>query len=213
MKNAVFEKISSLGIVPVIAVDNVDKAIPLADALAAGGLPVVEITFRTPAAAEVIAAIAKARPEMTVGAGTVLSPETLKIAKDAGASFAVAPGLNPRVVKAAADLDMPFVPGVATPSEIEQGLDFGLELLKFFPAEPMGGVKFLSSVYAPYKHTGVKFMVTGGISAEGAADWLACPAVAAVGGSWMAKSAEIAAGQWGEITAKCRAAAALRKLS
>lgn len=210
MKNAVFEKISSFGIVPVIAVEDVSAALPLADALAAGGLPVVEITFRTPAAAEVIAAISKARPDMLVGAGTVLSPETMKIAKEAGASFAVAPGLNPRVVEAAKDIGLPFVPGVCTPSEIEQGIEFGLELLKFFPAEPMGGVKFLSSIYAPYKHTGVKFMVTGGINAEGAADWLACPAVAAVGGSWMAKAKDISAGNWHAIEENCRAAAALR---
>ncbi len=206
MKYEIFDRLASERIVPVIAIDNADDAVPLADALLAGGLSSAEVTFRTPAAAEAIARIAKERPQMLVGAGTVLSPETLKAAKDAGAKFAVAPGLNPRVVEAARELDMPFIPGVATPSEIEQGLSYGLDLLKLFPAEQLGGVKYLSAISAPYKHTGVKFMVTGGIKADGAKAWLELPVVAAVGGSWLATSKDIAAGKWAEIEALAREA-------
>ncbi len=206
MKYEIFDRLASERIVPVIAIDNADDAVPLADALLAGGLSSAEVTFRTPAAAEAIARIAKERPQMLVGAGTVLSPETLKAAKDAGAKFAVARGLNPRVVEAARELDMPFIPGVATPSEIEQGLSYGLDLLKLFPAEQLGGVKYLSAISAPYKHTGVKFMVTGGIKADGAKAWLELPVVAAVGGSWLATSKDIAAGKWAEIEALAREA-------
>ena len=208
MKTPVFNQIARQGVVPVIAIDDAGKALPLADALLAGGLPIVEITFRTAAAAEVIATLARHRPEMTVGAGTVLSPDTLRLAAESGAKFAVAPGLNPRVAEAAASIGMPFIPGVATPSEVEQGLSFGLELLKFFPAGAMGGVKYLNAIYAPYRHTGVKFMATGGIKGEDVPEWLACPAVAAIGGSWIAKSADIAHGLWEEIEARSRAAAA-----
>lgn len=210
MKFPIFDKISLQGIIPVIAIDNADKAIPLADALLAGGLRVVEITFRTEAAAEAISRIVKARSEMVVGAGTVLTVETLKAAREAGATFAVAPGFNPRVVEAAGEFNFPFIPGVATPSEIEQGLSYGLELLKMFPAEQLGGVSYLNAIYAPYKHTGVKFMVTGGIKAEGAPAWLASPAVVAVGGSWLAKASDIQENRWEEIAARSRAASALR---
>lgn len=209
-KDKIFHQISAFGIVPVIAIDDAEQALPLADALIEGGLPVIEVTFRTPAAAKVIETIAKNRPEILVGAGTVLTLETLKIAKDSGAVFAVAPGLNPRIVEAAADMGMPFIPGVATPSEIEQGLSYGLKLLKFFPAQAMGGLKYLSAIYAPYKSTGVKFMATGGIDAVSAADWLASPAIAAVGGSWIAKPADMAEGKWTEIASRCRIAAAIR---
>lgn len=211
MKTEAFDRIASQGVVPVIVLEDASRAIPLADALLEGGLSIIEITFRTPAAAEVIATLAKERPAMTVGAGTVLSEETLRVARDAGAAFAVAPGLNPAVVGAAREMGMPFVPGVATPSEIEQGLSFGLELLKFFPAGPMGGVKYLSAIFAAYRHTGVRFLPTGGISdAAAASEWLACPAVAAVGGSWVARAADIAAGRWDEISRLARAAASLR---
>lgn len=203
---AVFEKIAQLGVVPVIAIDSAEDALPLADALIAGGLPVAEITFRTPAAADVIRAIAENRPEMIVGAGTVLDRETLRLAAEAGAAFAVAPGLNPQTVEAARRLGLPFVPGTANPSDVELGLAYGCKLLKFFPAEALGGVKLLSAIYAPYKHTGVTFMPTGGVNPGNLADYLACPAVAAVGGTWLAKPADIAAGQWDEITARCKAA-------
>ena len=207
----VFEKIARLGVVPVIAIDSAKDALPLADALIAGGLPVAEITFRTPAAAEVIRAIAEKRPEMLVGAGTVLNRESLLLAAEAGAKFAVAPGLNPSTVEAARQLGLPFVPGTANPSDVELGLAYDCKLLKFFPAEALGGVKLLKAIYAPYKHTGVRFMPTGGVKPDNLADYLSCPAVAAVGGTWLAKPADIAAGKWDEITARCKAACEVAK--
>ncbi len=205
MNTEVFQRLADIRIVPVIAIDDAAQALPLADALTAGGLPLAEITFRTPAAEAAIRAIASERPGFLVGAGTVLDPDTARRAQDAGARFAVAPGLNPRVVQTALDIGLPFVPGVATPSDIERGLEFGLRLLKFFPAEALGGVKLLSAMYAPYKHTGVKFMPTGGVKPENLASYLACPAVAAVGGTWLAKPADIAEGKWDEISARCAA--------
>lgn len=203
MLNAI-EQISAIGVVPVIAIGSADHALPLADALIAGGLPVVEITFRTAAAAETIRILAKERPGLITGAGTVLTPENLAVARDAGAKFAVAPGLNPRVVRAAKVMGMPFVPGIATPSDIETGLELGCKLLKFFPAEALGGAKMLSAMSAPYKHTGVTFMPTGGAKPENLADYIKINTVAAVGGTWIAKPDDIAEGRWDEIAQRCR---------
>ena len=202
----VFDKIAAFGVVPVIAIDSAEQALPLADALIAGGLPLAEITFRTEAAAETIRTIAKNRPQMLVGAGTVLNPATVAAAREAGAAFAVAPGLNARVVGSARAFGLPFVPGTANPSDVEIGLELGCKLLKFFPAEALGGAKLLSAIYAPYKHTGVKFMPTGGVTADNLESYLSLPAVAAVGGTWLAKPADIAAGNWDAITERCRAA-------
>jgi 2-dehydro-3-deoxyphosphogluconate aldolase/(4S)-4-hydroxy-2-oxoglutarate aldolase len=204
----VFARVSELGVVPVIAIDSVEHALPLADALLSGGLPLVEITFRTKAAAEVIRLLSTARPELTVGAGTVLTPETVQTAVDAGARFAVAPGLNPRVVEAARELKLPFVPGVANPTDIETALELGCKLLKFFPAEALGGTKLLAALSAPYKHTGVRFMPTGGVSPANLGAYLALDTVAAVGGTWIAKKEDMADGRWEEIARRCREARA-----
>lgn len=204
--NDVFSQLSRHVVIPVIAIDAVEAAIPLADALIEGGLPVAEITFRTAAAADVIAKIAKERPGMIIGAGTVLNAENLRRARDAGASFGVAPGLNPEVVAEAFRLGMPFMPGVITPSEIEQALGLGLKLLKFFPAEAFGGLKVIKALSAPYAHTGVKFMPTGGVTAENLADYLATDAVACVGGTWIASREAIAERRWDRIKENCRAA-------
>ncbi len=203
---AVFERIQQLGIVPVVAIDDARAALPLADALLDGGLPIVEVTFRTAAAAEVIATLAAERPDLLVGAGTVLTVENLQAAKDAGASFAVAPGLNPKVVAAAQRLEMPFVPGVATPSEIEGGLAAGCRVLKFFPAGALGGVAMLTALAGPYGHTGVRFVPTGGVSPQNLESYLTLAAVAAVGGTWIAKKEDIRDGQWQTIRDRCRAA-------
>ena len=205
-EHEVFEKIAEFGVVPVIAIDSAEQALPLADALIAGGLPLAEITFRTEAAAETISRIAKNRPQMLVGAGTVLTPATVAAAREAGAAFAVAPGLNAPVIGSARALNLPFVPGTANPSDVEIGLELGCRLLKFFPAEALGGAKLLSAIYAPYKHTGVKFMPTGGVTSDNLESYLGLSAVAAVGGTWIAKPADIAAGNWDAITARCRAA-------
>jgi 2-dehydro-3-deoxyphosphogluconate aldolase/(4S)-4-hydroxy-2-oxoglutarate aldolase len=204
MTQSVLEKISQFGVVPVIAIDSVDEAIPLADALIEGGLPVAEITFRTAAAAEVIEAMATKRPELLVGAGTVLSEENLKAALDCGAKFGVAPGLNPDVVSLAADAGWPFVPGVATPSDVECGLSMGCRVLKFFPAGALGGVSMLKALSGPYKHTGVRFVPTGGVNAENLESYLSLPVVAAAGGTWIAKQDDLAAGAWQTITDRCR---------
>ena len=205
----VFSRVSELGVVPVIAIDSVEHALPLADALLAGGLPLVEVTFRTKAAAEVISLLSKERPDLMVGAGTVLTPETVQTAVDAGARFAVAPGLNPRVVAAASARGLPFMPGIANPTDIEAALELGCRLLKFFPAEALGGTKLLSAFSAPYKHTGVRFMPTGGASPANLGAYLAIDTVVAVGGTWIAKKEDMAEGKWDEITQRCREARAI----
>ena len=193
-------------VVPVIAIDSADAALPLADALIEGGLPVAEITFRTAAAAEVIAKIAKERPGLLLGAGTVLTAENLRKAKDTGARFGVAPGLNPDVVAEAGRLGLPFIPGVITPSEIEQALSLGVKLLKYFPAEAFGGLKVIKALSAPYAHAGVKFMPTGGVTLANLPDYLASDAVACVGGTWIASREAIAEKKWDQIRENCRAA-------
>jgi 2-dehydro-3-deoxyphosphogluconate aldolase/(4S)-4-hydroxy-2-oxoglutarate aldolase len=195
-------------IVPVIAIDSVAHALPLADALLAGGLPVIEVTFRTKAATEVIRTIARERPAMLVGAGTVLDPATVDAAAAAGARFALAPGCAPATVRRAREIGLPFVPGVQTPSEVELALSLGCTTLKFFPAEAAGGVAMLAAMHAPYRHTGVKFVPTGGVSPANLASYLAVDAVAAVGGTWLATATDLREGRFAEITARTREAVA-----
>ena len=203
---SILDRVAQLGVVPVIAIEKVEAAIPLADALLEGGLPVVEITFRTAAAAEVIRKIAQERPQLLVGAGTVLTPANLEAAKASGAAFAVAPGLNPQTVKQAEQIGLPFVPGVATPTDIEAGLALGCILLKFFPAEALGGVAMIAALSAPYKHTGLRFIPTGGVSTANLEAYTRLETVAAVGGTWIAKKDDLAAGKWAEVSARCKAA-------
>jgi 2-dehydro-3-deoxyphosphogluconate aldolase / (4S)-4-hydroxy-2-oxoglutarate aldolase len=203
---SVLDRLARLGVVPVIAIENVEAAIPLADALLQGGLPVVEITFRTAAAAEVIRRIAQERPQLVVGAGTVLTAANLEAAKASGAAFAVAPGLNPQVVKQAQQLGLPFLPGVATPTDIEAALALGCKLLKFFPAEALGGVGMIQALSAPYKHAGVRFVPTGGVNTANLESYLKLDTVAAVGGTWIAKKEDLAAGNWEDIRNRCKAA-------
>ncbi len=202
----VMNALAGYGVVPVIAIESAAAAVPMADAMIAGGLPVAEITFRTDAAADVIKALADSRPDLIVGAGTVLTVENVQRAVDCGAKFAVAPGFNPVVVAKAVELGLPFAPGVATPSDIEGALAMGCRVLKFFPAGALGGVKTLAAISAPYKHTGVKFIPTGGVSPANLAEFVAAPSVMAVGGTWVAKTDLIAAGDWDAITANCKAA-------
>jgi 2-dehydro-3-deoxyphosphogluconate aldolase/(4S)-4-hydroxy-2-oxoglutarate aldolase len=205
-KEELYQRINRLGVIPVIAVDQTEAALPLADALLAGGLPIVEVTFRTAAAAQVIQILARQRPNLLVGAGTVLTRENLQAAQAAGARFAVAPGLNPDIVAQAHQLGMPFIPGIATPSEIERALALGCATLKFFPAEQLGGLEMINALAAPYGHTGVKFVPTGGVKQENLEAYLACKAVAAVGGTWLARKEDLAARKWTEIATRCRAA-------
>jgi len=196
--------IAELGIVPVVAIEAVGAALPLADALLGGGLPIIEITFRTSAAAEAIGLLARERPEMLVGAGTVLSEGDLQAACEKGAHFAVSPGLNPRVVEQARQLGMPFVPGVCTPTDIERALELDCRLLKFFPAEASGGLKMIEALAGPYRHTGVRFLPTGGVTPRNLEDYVASPDVAAVGGTWLARSADLAAGRFDDIRERSR---------
>lgn len=201
---ATFEDLIKRPIIPVITIDDAENAVPLAEALIAGGVDVIEITFRTAAAADAITAIAKSVPKMLLGAGTVLTPDQARCALDAGVSFGLAPGINPRTVDIFAQAKTLFIPGVMTPSEIEQGLSMGCKLLKFFPAEQAGGPAFLKQLVGPYQSQGLKFCPTGGITIETMNDYLAVPIVAAVGGSWLATSKQIAAKDWKTITQQAR---------
>jgi len=186
-------------IVPVVVIDKAEDAVPLAEALLASGLDVMEITFRTPAAATAIRDVRQAFPAMFVGAGTILDHDQLRRAVDAGARFGVAPGLNEAVVSKAIALKLPFVPGVMTPSDVERGLTLGCKLQKFFPAEAAGGVKMLQAFAGPFAATGVKFIPLGGVNAGNARDYLALPIVAAIGGSWMVERKLIAEKNWKTI--------------
>ncbi|MFP4499603.1 MAG: bifunctional 4-hydroxy-2-oxoglutarate aldolase/2-dehydro-3-deoxy-phosphogluconate aldolase [Candidatus Hydrogenedentota bacterium] len=208
--NDVFAAIQQYAVAPVIAIESEASALPLADALIAGGLPIAEITFRTEAAGAVIERLTRERPELLVGAGTVLTIENLEAAHAAGAQFAVAPGLNPAVVRRANELGLPFIPGIMTPSDIEAGLALGCYTLKFFPAGALGGAAMIKAIAGPYRHTGVRFMPTGGVNADNLAGYLALPEVAAVGGTWIAKKDDIAARAWKAISARCRAIGEIR---
>ena len=205
-QDELLQTLKKYGVVPVIAIESVEAALPLADALAAGGLPVAEITFRTAAGGEVIARIGKERPNVILGAGTVLSLENLRAAKASGARFGVAPGTNPDIVAEAARLGLPFIPGVVTPSEVEKALALGARILKFFPAEASGGLAMIKALAAPYGHTGVQFMPTGGVSLGNLEDYLKNGAVLCVGGTWIATKELIAAKKWDEIRDNCRKA-------
>jgi len=202
----IFETLSTYGVVPVIAIDDAAMAVPLADALLEGGLPVAEITFRTRAAGEAIEAMASARPDLIVGAGTVLDEEQVDAARAAGARFALSPGIDPAVLVHAAKVGLPFAPGIMTPSDLQIALRQGCAMVKFFPAMPAGGPSMLGNIAAPYAHTGIGFNPTGGVTFDNLADWLAVPQVRAVGGTWIAKREDIAAGNWSAITRNARAA-------
>lgn len=195
--NPVLEKIGAIGIVPVIKIDDAKLAVPLARALVEGGLPVAEVTFRTDEAEEAIRLITKEVPEMLVGAGTVLTTAQVDRAVLAGAKFIVSPGLNPKVVQYCVDKGIPITPGTSNASDIEQALELGLEVVKFFPAGQLGGIATIKALAAPY--TKVKFMPTGGVNAKNLNDYLAFPKVLACGGSWMVNSDLINAGEFDKI--------------
>ena len=204
-----FDAISKLGVLPVIKIDDVKNAVPLCRALISGGLPAAEITFRTECAADAIKLVTDEFPDMLTGAGTVLTVEQVDRAVAAGAKFIVSPGLNPTVVKHCRSIGVPVIPGVMTPGEIEKGLELGLKVLKFFPAEAAGGLKMIKALSAPYG--GVKFMPTGGISEKNLADYLANPKVLACGGSFMVKSDLINEGRFDEIERMTREAVEIVK--
>ncbi len=203
------QQIGEMGVIPVIKIDRVEDAVPLAKALVEGGMPCAEVTFRTAAAPEAIKAMSEAYPEMLIGAGTVLTTEQADTAVACGAKFIVSPGLNPETVKHCLKKGYPILPGVCTPTEVEAGLALGLDHLKFFPAEAAGGVKMIKAMAAPY--TSVKFMPTGGINVSNIKDYLSCKAVFACGGSWMVPGDMITNGEFDKIKALVEEAVALLK--
>lgn len=196
-------------VIPVLVIDEIDSAAGLAQALVGGGLRVLEVTLRTPAALAAIAAMARAAPDAIVGAGTVLNPDDLQRARDAGARFIVSPGLTPGLARAAEAAGIPLLAGVATCGEIMAGLDLGLDHFKFFPAENIGGAPALNSIASPFPK--VRFCPTGGITLQSAPQYLALPNVLCVGGSWVAPKDAVAAGDWARIETLAREAAALTR--
>ena len=207
--NEILTRIQEIGIIPVVVLDRVEDAIPLGKALCEGGLPCAEVTFRTEAAEEAIGVMSKEFPDMLVGAGTVLTTEQVERAVAAGAKFVVSPGLNPRIVKYCVEKGIVIVPGCANPSDIEQAQENGLEVVKFFPAELLGGLKMIKALSGPYGN--VKFMATGGISASNVREYLACDHIAACGGSWMVPNKLVKEGKFDEIKALVAEAAAIVK--
>lgn len=202
--DSINQTISNIGIIPVIAFNSVDEAVPLCKALVAGGLPAAEVTFRTACAEECIRVIAKEVPEMLLGAGTVLTTEQADRAMAAGAKFIVAPGYDPKVTQHVIDRGGLMIPGTATSGEMQQAMNQGCEVLKFFPAEANGGVAMLKNIGAALKTA--KWMCTGGVNAKNVNDYLGYNQIIAVGGTWMCKSDMIKAGKWDEITAICKEA-------
>lgn len=198
-------------VIPVVRIERAADAAPLARALAAGGLPAIEITLRTPDALEAIRQAARDAPEAIVGAGTVLNPRQFDEAADAGARFIVSPGLTPRLVRAAEGHDVPLLPGAVTPSEMMAAADHGYTHLKFFPAEQAGGAGFLKAIASPL--AALRFCPTGGISEKNAAAYLDLPNVLCVGGSWVAPDDLVRAGDWAAVTTLARAAAGLKRAS
>ena len=207
------ETMGKAGIIPVIVIDKEEQAVPLAKALVKGGLPVLEVTFRTAAAPGAIAAIRREVPEAIVGAGTLLTPEMVKAAKAAGAAFGVAPGFDPAIIAAAKAEGLPFCPGIATASELSQALTAGCKFVKFFPAEAAGGVKMIKNFLGAFRFTGVRFMPTGGVKPENVADYLAVPEIVCCGGTWLVPKDALAANDWAKIESLASDASALvRKL-
>ncbi|HPN84447.1 MAG TPA: bifunctional 4-hydroxy-2-oxoglutarate aldolase/2-dehydro-3-deoxy-phosphogluconate aldolase [Victivallales bacterium] len=199
-------RITKSGIVAVLVIDKPEDSEPLAEALLKGGVNIIELTLRTPSAIESVKRIVKGFPEMTVGIGTILFPEQVSEVKAAGAVFGLAPGMNPIVVKKTVEESFPFIPGIATASDIEAALGFGCRILKFFPAETGGGLKHLESMATPYAHLGLKFVPLGGLNQENFTDYLKSKFVTAIGGSWIAKREEISQHKWASITEKARIA-------
>lgn len=197
--NETLDRIRRCGVIAVLVIDEASHIVPLAKALLACGIDVMELTLRTPAAIDALRLVRERVPEMLAGIGTVLRPDQLDALVDAGAAFGVAPGLNPKVVLRAQELGLPFAPGVVTPTEIETAIELGCRELKFFPAEPSGGIKYLRSMYAPYSHLGLQFIPLGGLNAGNMARYLFDAAVPAIGGSWIAPRELIQSKNWSAI--------------
>ena len=207
--NEVLEQFKKIGIIPVVVLDDAKDAKPLGQALMEGGLPCAEVTFRTEAAEESIRIMSQEFPDMLVGAGTVLTTEQVDRAVAAGAKFIVSPGINPKVVEYCVKKNIPITPGTCNPSNVETALEFGLDVVKFFPAEPAGGLNYIKAIAAPY--TGVSFMPTGGINSENVKEYLKYDRIIACGGSWMVKGDIIKSGNFEKIKELTAEAAAIVK--
>ena len=199
------------GVIAVLVIDDVEDAMPLAHALLEGGVNIMELTLRTPAAMDALAEIKNNIPEILVGIGTVLTLDQVKQIKELGAAFGVAPGLNPDVVKGAQKRELPFIPGIVTPSDIECAIGLGCNVLKYFPAEPAGGLAYLKSVANPYTHLSLKYVPLGGLNQDNLTAYLEFPSVLAVGGSWIAKRDVIQKNDWKTITNNARQASEVVK--
>lgn len=199
------------GVVAGFSIEKVEHALPLCRALLAGGIDCVELTLRSAAGMDAARAIAANVPEILLGVGTILTPEQAKEVKAAGAAFGVAPGMNPRVVKAAQEAGLPFAPGIATPSDVEAAIELGCRFVKFFPAEAMGGINYLRSMAAPYKHLGIQYFPLGGLNAGNMLEYLKEPNVPTIGGSWIVKPELVNKADWAGITASATAVVQLLK--
>lgn len=201
MKKLKFEKI-----LPAVTIDHPDKAVFVAEALLAGGLNQLEVTFRTNATIESIASIRTKYPQMLIGAGTILTIDQLHQAKDTGAQFGLAPGLNPKIIAEANKIDFPFIPGVMTPSDIELALELGCKIMKLFPAGNLGGVAMINALNGPYAHTGIQFIPMGGVNLANMNDYLSIKNVVAIGGSWLAAETLVIKSAYAQITANVKEA-------
>ena len=207
MPQEILEKLENKGIIAVLEIEKESDAIPIAQSLLEGGVSAIELALRTPASEPSISLIAEKVPEMMIGIGTIIeSGQASRVKRCPGVCFGVSPGINPAIVKEAISCDLPFAPGIATPSELELALSLGCRVVKYFPAEGMGGLSFLKSMDAPYKHLGVRYIPLGGITPNNLADYAKLTQVVAIGGSWIASKELIKSANWSEITKGARAA-------
>ena len=212
MPKEIQDEIAKEGIIAVLEIESEQNAVPLAKALLEGGISVIELALRTPAAVPSISLIAKEVPQMYIGIGTIIeSGQAAMVKKESGVRFGVSPGINPEIVKEAIAADLPFAPGVATPSEIEQAISLGCRVVKLFPAEGMGGLSYIKSICAPYNHLGVKYIPLGGVTMDNLASYAQFSPILAIGGSWIATKDLIKAQNWTEITKRAKEAKELWK--
>lgn len=201
----IIDRLKRVGVVAGFSVDNVDHAVPIAEALLAGGIDAIELMLRTDAGIEAVEAICQQVPEMLVGVGTILTPEAATKVAHAGTAFGVAPGLNRRVIESAKQVSLPFAPGIVTPSDLEAAIEADCRFVKFFPAEASGGVTYLKSLAAPYRHLGIEYFPLGGINADNMSDYLQMPDVPAVGGSWIVQKELVVKKDWAGLQARAAA--------
>lgn len=202
MIEEITQQLEKSRVVAGFSVNEPEQAVSISRALLAGGIDVVELTLRTPAGLKAVELVAREVPEVHLGVGTILTPETATAVKEAGGHFGVSPGCNPRVIRAARDAGLPFAPGICTPSDLEVAIENGCRLVKFFPAEASGGLTFLKSMAAPYKHLGIRYFPLGGIHAGNMNAYLAEDVVPAIGGSWIVTNELVAQGDWDGITSR-----------